>query len=487
MSIFSSSVKSSIVDPQFESNTRCEFRLFGRNQSYMPTLRLGNIGLQKDPDNQNTYHFGVGCASVIDRIHLLDGNEPLDTLRNVGNWLTFKNTLKTNSQNSNVFNELTGGSLGWETGATGELLSNQNKIVKEGSEDTLGTLDLREVFPLLQNISHLSTMLFKNLRVVIEYHTDTKALVNSQSPANTLAGLKKTTPILIVDEIVDEALAMSLDKQMGNVSFTAIEHDQVAVPQVSGITTAGAVGDSAVQSVMLRVNGFQNKACGRMLVSKVYQDKNNYVYDANADGTSTAVRALGQYGSKALHKEKINVRLNGRNVLAGEGITSPESMAMLLADTFGDQNICMGQITESVGLDTKYDLTRTQRKGVALVPAGRPPSNWVGTNRTSPRILEFGGVLNADGTAWTTAPTAQQGTWIGNSSWMGVSLMDRVTDLQINLTRTGTPTSPRTAGTPATDAPTSSVGNFQALDLNIFMEVDKRLEVSNGDYKVVYA
>ena len=78
MSIFSSSVKSQIIDPVFHSENRCEFRLANRGEAYLPTLRLGNIGLTKDAGNNNTYHFGAGAASVISRIRLMDGNEELE-------------------------------------------------------------------------------------------------------------------------------------------------------------------------------------------------------------------------------------------------------------------------------------------------------------------------------------------------------------------------------------------------------------------------
>ena len=112
MSVFSSSIKSTIIDPVFHSDTRCEFRLANRGESYLPTMRIGNLGLSASGDD-NTYHFGPGAIAVISRIQLLDGNEPLDTLRNVGNWLTFKNSLHSNSQNDNVFNKMVGGSTGW--------------------------------------------------------------------------------------------------------------------------------------------------------------------------------------------------------------------------------------------------------------------------------------------------------------------------------------------------------------------------------------
>jgi len=94
MSVFSSSLKTTIIDPQFHSKDRCEFRLENRGQAYMPTLRLGNLGLSKTGPSPNEYQWGAGVAAVISRIRLMDGNEELDSLRNVAQWMTFKNALK---------------------------------------------------------------------------------------------------------------------------------------------------------------------------------------------------------------------------------------------------------------------------------------------------------------------------------------------------------------------------------------------------------
>ena len=122
-----------------------------------------------------------------------------------------------------------------------------------------------------------------------------------------------------------------------------------------------------------------------------------------------------------------------------------------------------------------------------ITSAGRPPQNWIGVNETHPRILQFGGSINAAGDDWTTPPTSQQGPWVGNSSWIGVGVHDRVTDMQIQLTRTGTPTSARTPGTQATDQPVSSAGNFLPMNVHVFAEVAKRIDVSGGTYKISYA
>ena len=386
---------------------------------------------------------------------------------------------------------MVGGQLGWSAGATGELLSNDNKVVGSGTADTLGTFDLREIFGILNNISHLSTKLFPNLRVVIEYHRANDALVNNQT---NVTDLKKSIPILIVDEIVDEALVASLDKQLVSASWVAVEHDQSQIPQVPSIVAETTQRPAVVQSVNLRINGFQNKAVSRVMISKVYQNMQNYLYDV-VPGSSTAIRGLGQYGSKALHKEEFNIRVNGRNVLAGRGVTSPAAMTMLCADTWGDLNMCPGANVESVGLDSKYSLTAITENAVTLAPVGRPCSNWVGVNETHPRILTAGGIVTPGevvgevGATWNTGgePTAQQGVWIGNSSWIGVNIQDRVSDLQLQMTRTGTTSSARTVGTAATDAPTSSVGNFYPLDIHVFAEVSKRIDVSGGDYKISYA
>ena len=175
------------------------------------------------------------------------------------------------------------------------------------------------------------------------------------------------------------------------------------------------------------------------------------------------------------------MRVNGRNILAGSGIDTPASQTMLLSDTFGELNMCPGQNQEAMRLDTKYDLT-----DATLTPVGRPPRNYVGVNRTQPRILTDGGDLAADGATWTTPPTAEAGFWIANAGYIGIGIHDRCSDMSVQLTRTGTPSTPRTPATLATDVPTTSAGNYQALDLNIYAEVSKILTVSNGSYKISY-
>ena len=461
MAAFSSSLQSTIIDPVFHSDTRCEFRIQNRGQAYMPTLRIGNIGLEKTGAASNAYHFGSGTSSVISRIRLLDGQEELDSLRNVAQWLTFKGALKTNSQNTNVFNNLNGDSQGWIYGATGELLEANTKQVREGDEATLGLLDLRECFPFLNSVSHLSTKLFKNLRVVIEYvpKSQKHLLVNSQIDAN-VGLLKKSIPILICDEIRDDALVAALDKQMTSASWVSIEHDLANLPAPpTALTQANAETGGISQRVQLRMNGCLGKAVSRVMIAKTYESTGAGGPNVN-QGTIgvNEVKALGGYGSKAFLKETFNMRLNGRNVLGGEGLTSPAQITMMLSDTWGALDMCPFQNQQSVGLDTVYT-------NYAATPAG--PANIVGINQTAPSVLK-------------TAPGAaqpQQGYWISNSSWIGLPVNERVSDLQLDIGRTCT----------FSDGTSSSAGNGLPMNIHLFSEVSRAMTVSGGDYKIFYA
>ena len=341
-------------------------------------------------------------------------------------------------------------------GTTGELLDGRpSKQVRTGEDATTGLLDLRECFGFLNNVSHLSTKLFKNLRVVIEYVPNQSAhlLVDDQR-ANNIAGLKKNIPILIVDEITDMALVNTLEKQLTGASWVAIEHDLANIPEVPNLA---AVADEAVQRSQLRINGFQDKVVSRLMIAKCYENTGpggpNVNQDGGLAGTVHQVKALGGYGSKALFREKVNLRLNGRNVLSGDGLVTPAQQTMMLSDTWGALNMCPFQNQQSVGRDTAY---------------ANSALNVVGINQTQPPVRS---------TAAGAAAAVQQGYWISNSAWIGLPVQDRVTDMQIDLERTGT----FSTGTQ------SSAGNFQALNLHVFGEVAKGMTVSGGNYRIFYA
>lgn len=446
MSVYSTSLRTQLIDPQFHSQDRCEFRLDNRGQSYMPTMRIGNLGLKKSANHTNLYSAGPGGLGVISRIRLMDGNEELDSLRNVGQWMTFKNALKTNSQNTSVFNQLDGNRQGQVYGApTGFLQNAAPKRVREGQADTLTTLDLRECFPFLNSVSHLSTKLFKNLRVVIEYVSNSKPAQMVENIGGThIDGLAKVLPLLIVDEIEDDALVATLDRQMTSASWVSVMHDQANLPAVGEAT---AYGSSKAQRVQMRINGFLNKTVSRMMIAKTYE---NPLHDLKG----SIVRQLGGNGSKALFKEAINMRVNGGNIVAGNGLDSPAQIQGMLSDTWGSITTTPFANQQSVGVDDSY------------VAVG--PLNVIGITPTDPSVLTTATV------AAGVAGGPEQGFAISNSSWIGLPIHARVSDMSFDIARTGT----------YSEGTSSSRGNSQALNIHFFAEVARGMTVSDGEYKI---
>ena len=54
-------------------------------------------------------------------------------------------------------------------------------------------------------------------------------------------------------------------------------------------------------------------------------------------------KGYGKNASQAQFREALNVRINGVNKLAGDGVTGKNRRLAMLTDTFGDVNIIQGQ------------------------------------------------------------------------------------------------------------------------------------------------
>jgi len=459
MSVYSTSVASDIIDPTFMSQSRCEFRLQNRGQSYMTNMKLGGLGLVVGAAAGSVpYARGVGVAGIISRIRLMDSEQLLDELRDVNSWMCFKSFLRSNAHAADIdLPKAAGGGGRGFTSSTSQIIEStpaMEPLAYTDIDTSYGTLDLREVFPFLSTVKHLNTKVYKNLRVIIEWETNL-----SKSLQDTAAAATKGTPFLMVDEIMDAALVSALDKDMlsGPVEFDAVEVDKMALPEIPGIAakTGAALNDELQQDVTLRANGFNGKFCKRMMLQKMYSD-------AGLLKNGTAVRGLGLNGSVAMHKEAINLRLNGRNVLAGAGINSPARLAMSIADAYGDLNCVPYGHIESVGLDG----------GIAATAAVNCPA---GVPITSPNVAV------ADVGA---AVLAQQNALVGQYAYAGFVVHERAANLALRYVRSGHPQS--TAAFP-TGTTSARGGDSEGLTLSLWGEVVKTLTVNpDMSYRIDY-
>ena len=339
MSFYTSAISTQIIDAQFDqSKFRSEFRIV-KEGLYSTAMRILNIGLlanQASVSAGGRYNLLTGAHGVIRNIYLYDGRQVLDQVINYADKCAFNSYNHTNNENRDLYKALSKHGMGFvfdkQPVASSELplpinptlikedFPNQSHTPKESpQESALGFINLREVFPLLKQLPLVSTKMFPNLRVVVEYAV-AESLVLNDAGAVTGTAL----PILVVDQVMNDALEASTLSSFKNVVWTATEVESVTIaptPTAPPTTDPPTLGAPGVQSTKVRLNGFSNKTLMNMLVQK--------------KGTTSVSSLYKSHGSITGYGEAIQVAVNGSNLFPLEGIISPNQRLALLHDTFG--------------------------------------------------------------------------------------------------------------------------------------------------------
>lgn len=397
MSFYTSSLKTHLLDPIYNnSKFQTEFRL-NQDTVYLSNMRICNLGLVSSGNS----NLNVLCGNygIVKSIQLYDGNQLLDQLLEANTWLSFTQYNKNNEQNCNMDTFTAKNSLGFELN-NGKSINCYNTKGSTNNNSTTSTswLSLQQVFPFLKASAYVPTNLFKNLRIVINYETDTSKVLQS-----TTATMDSTLqPLLIVDELVNDSSKASVMKSYSPPQWNSIEHDRLVLDEITADGT---------QSKSFTINGFDNKTINRLLI--VNSPTNN------TDDPSTL---YGTNGSKVNYNQKIQIRINGANVFARDGIKNINHRLALLTDAWGTCN----------------------------------------------SITNLPGVVSNDANALV------EKTRLGNTDYFGCRVNQFIQEFQIDYSRDKT-------GNMAKDK-----RYFQQLFLNIFAEVPKAINVSEGQYNVVY-
>tara|TARA_R110002110_G_scaffold108906_1_gene271801 strand:+ start:1104 stop:2357 length:1254 start_codon:yes stop_codon:yes gene_type:complete len=336
MAFYTSSIQTQLIDPRLDqTNKRAEFR-FNEDTTYLSNLRLVNIGITA---TNATYNYGAGFYECIKSIRLLDGNTELTSTPALefGRYMAFKNYQKENSSNRSINHFLNGSGMGYEVQGLNDNNTPSSKLLKSThvplSYDTTlattkrGWLDLKTALPMLESILMLDTGTFKNLRLVIEYNSAVGAAQNT------------TAPLLIADAMKNEAVRSSMKSQFKGAQFIEVEHDRFDVAVMTPTPTAGA--PNPVQRLSQQFKGFNNKVLTRLLVCK----------QPNAPTTAALSPSLKFLGSVLNCNEKMNIRVNGRTMLVGDGLDTPNKSLASITDTFGDCNSFFNQQQQNVQQD----------------------------------------------------------------------------------------------------------------------------------------
>jgi len=334
MSFYSdSNVKTRYLDPKIyvpanDGSGRCTFELDANESAYLPNLRLTNLGVTIGAISP--YNKQLGALSLIRNIRLMDGKVVLSQVNDFRFHRGFINVNKPNSVCEAVSSKLECSGLGFSQNGINfkvdRIAEVLNADVNGVDADTNATncawLDLREVFPMLNSISHLPTAVFKNLRLEIELDTTR----TNQIATTTVQALNSVRPILAVDVLENPMIVDKMNAGLNGASWLEVEHDQFQIPATA---TNGGAGDQLVeQNVNVKLNGFNNKRLERLLIVKAIAPA--------LENNAGAVRGLGMYSSQACFRQELQYRVNGRNILPALDTKGNNRRLAMIVDNYGD-------------------------------------------------------------------------------------------------------------------------------------------------------
>jgi hypothetical protein len=416
MSFYSdNNVATKYLDPKiYVENARCSFSLDASEAAYLPNLRLTFVGVT-NATGQTAYNKLVGAKAVIRSIRLLDGKQELSALNRAQFYTGFVNANKTNERNQSVdsFKECTqiGLTINGENRKIDRIarfFTSQTTLANTGS----AIIDLRSMLPMLNAVSHLPTAVFKNLRLEVEFDSViANQVLNSQIVTPTTI-----RPVLAVDVLENPTVVDNLNKRLRAAMWLEVEHDQYEIPQSAN---NGGVGDQLLaQNVNVKINGFNNKSLERVLIVKE-------IGNAALETSAGSVQGYGKFSSQSCFRQKVQFRVNGRNILPREGIVGNNERLARVVDTFGDMSAYIG-------------------------------SNQYGTDTTD--VMEEGRAF------------------LGQQDYIGIYVGKQIDDLQINFERTGLQDA-------TTKRPTT-----ERLVAHVYGEVRKSFQMlPNGLYNIAYA
>lgn len=436
---YSNDIKIHELEPLYYSpNNRVEFRLQS-GKLYTNTIRLCNLGVSKSA-NQTQLNKLAGCASLIRSMSILDGNVEIQSLTRANEWCAIKHSFKSNQYNEDLGSvlNLTQKSAHYNicdaTGLQNGDRSRGKKIVEGGLRANIsatnvndrrtakGQLDLSDYMGFLQAVPYLDTSIFKDLKVVIEFDIDPVNIFSGQQNTGVVTTVR---PFIVVEEIVNpEIVEANLGKDLSAISYKVIENDVVTVPAI----VPDAQNPNPIVPQTFHIHGFNNKSVDRVLVK-------TRTTLATTENIANNNVMYGVYNSQAMLGQKNQIRVNGMNVYARDGITKDNQRLAGVVDTWGGNMSIMNY-----------------QQGLAFKSADAVARN---------DIFNMGNEL------------------VGSQSYFACDLAGQtVRDLQLDYERRGFFN--------ATGAQFALCKYNSALNLIIFAEVKKAIIISGGSYNVVY-
>ena len=314
-----------IIDPVVQTSRRCEFRLV-QDSAYLSNMRLLGVGATTSQAGDVAYNALVGALGVIKSIALFDGSQLLEQLNNAQILLAYKANHSRNDENISLARKLNVNNQGYVASGKYLIAANQFQftnikvkpdIANSNDKTKTSHVSLRDLFSFLRESMVLPTNVFRQLRLVIEYQDTAFIKQNVWYKNDGTNELPSQDALLVVEEVNDGEVKDKIMSDYQGVSFTPLETDQLLLPATAnGVDSVS--GSQVEQNKSFLAHGFNNKYLNRLLLWKQPTDASTFQNGADNSGY------MG-FASIPNWRESFQCRVNGGNVLAGNGIAGSSS------------------------------------------------------------------------------------------------------------------------------------------------------------------
>ena len=371
-------LKTQIVQPIYHSNQRTEFRVSSKGKVLLPNLRLCNFGVSSTNSAFPVVNFGVagGVLSLIKNIVIYSGNVILDQITDADQWLGVSNLVGTAPEARDLKQKLLCSNLNILSLDDGDL---RHSITFQPFENKLqGRVNLQDVFPFLkaQITSEKGQVMMDEdgSPMTLEYLTDfddIRLVIEYHTVANHIFAAQN----IATNNGQPTAWVVSQPELV----FEEVIDEELAADILKSSPVRFVVRAIERERLDLTQNGSVRLRAfdGKQLTNLILQ---------TIPGGAADPQLCYAYSS-IQPSEKIQLVLNGRKLLPFQGADTAARKAALLADTF-----------ESF------------------------------LSFTGSTDINFG---NRTATAASPVFAARPAAMIGDLSFMGVSILDTVSQLEL--------------------------------------------------------
>lgn len=295
---------SQILDPIYHSNSRTEFKIFGRDRIYTSKMRVCSFGCSEvTPAGDTNYNIEGGVYALLKQASLYFNDVLVDQVKDASKVLSIQNNVMNTYDASNIAKDKKCSNIAYEWNP-----ANPQQLDLENFNDKLlGHINLDDVFPVLRVSAFLPNIY--EIRVVFEYETDPNKIFIYVQPDS----FKVSEPKIIVDEV--------MDRDSDTVKMLSAP---LTLANIPCIITERVIVSSSTSPQTIRLRAFDGMNLLRLVANAVI---GNQTSDAEA---------LIFSRSDVIEDEKINFIVNNVKLLQFNGMDHPQKKIYMSSESMGD-------------------------------------------------------------------------------------------------------------------------------------------------------